>query len=116
MDRIEISNFKALNFSLFIGGMVNNQPIILFTNLKERKTRILPAVVKGQAEIQSMDLDTIQLLVVLLLLTGAGAKNRLKKQTGKASYYGRDSRDERGSKKRDSGDDGKNSYGGRSKW
>jgi len=60
VDRIEISNFKALNYSLFIGGMVNNQPIILFTNLKERKTRILPAVVKGQAEIQSMDLDTIQ--------------------------------------------------------
>ena len=34
VDRIDISNFKALNYSLVIGGMVNNQPIILFTNLK----------------------------------------------------------------------------------
>ena len=33
---------------------------------------------------------------------------------GGGGGYGRDSRDERGSKKRDSGDDGKNSYGGRS--
>jgi len=59
VDRIEISNFKAINASLFIAGMVNSQPVILFTNLTEKKTRILPAVVKGDAEIQSMDLDTV---------------------------------------------------------
>ena len=58
VDRIEISNFKAFNSSLFIGGVVNTQAVILFTNLKEKKTRILPSVVKGEAEIQSMDLDT----------------------------------------------------------
>ncbi len=75
VDRIEISNFKALNYSLFIGGMVNNQPIILFTNLKERKTRILPAVVKGQAEIQSMDLDTIQQQINVTYSVGSKAKD-----------------------------------------
>ena len=75
VDRIEISNFKALNYSLFIGGMVNNQPIILFTNLKERKTRILPAVVKGQAEIQSMDLDTLQQQVNVTYSVGNRAKD-----------------------------------------
>ena len=75
VDRIEISNFKALNYSLFIGGMVNNQPIILFTNLKERKTRILPAVVKGQAEIQSMDLDTIQQQINVTYSVGGKAKD-----------------------------------------
>jgi hypothetical protein len=58
VDRIEISNFKALNASLFIAGMVNSQPVILFTNIQDKKTRILPAIVKGQAEIQSMDLDS----------------------------------------------------------
>lgn len=75
VDRIEISNFKALNYSLFIGGMVNNQPIILFTNLKERKTRILPAVVKGQAEIQSMDLDTVQQQINVTYSVGGKAKD-----------------------------------------
>ncbi len=35
-------------------------------------------------------LNTIQLLFVLLLLTGAGNKIHLKTQTGKASYYGRE--------------------------
>ena len=75
VDRIEISNFKALNYSLFIGGMVNNQPIILFTNLKERKTRILPAVVKGQAEIQSMDLDTTQQQINVTYSVGSKAKD-----------------------------------------
>ena len=75
VDRIEISNFKALNNSLFIGGVVNGQPIILFTNLKERKTRILPAVVKGQAEIQSMDLDTLQQQVNVTYSVGNKAKD-----------------------------------------
>ncbi|WP_269014134.1 hypothetical protein [Aquirufa nivalisilvae] len=75
VDRMEISNFKALNESLFIGGIVNNQPVILFTNLKERKTRILPSVVKGQAEIQSMDLDSIQQQVNVTYSVGNRAKN-----------------------------------------
>ena len=45
-----------------------------------------------------------------------GGGSRSNYSRGGGGGYGRDSRDERGSKKRDSGDDGKNSYGGRSKW
>ena len=40
VEKMEISNFKALNQSLFIGGIVNNTPVILFTNLSEKRTRI----------------------------------------------------------------------------
>jgi hypothetical protein len=75
VDRIEISNFKALNASLFIAGMVNSQPVILFTNLQEKKTRILPAVVKGQAEIQSMDLDTAYQQINVTYSIGKKAKD-----------------------------------------
>jgi hypothetical protein len=75
VDRIEISNFKALNSSLFIAGMVNSQPVILFTNLQEKKTRILPAVVKGQAEIQSMDLDTAYQQINVTYSVGKKAKD-----------------------------------------
>ena len=74
VDRIEISNFKALNASLFIGGMVNSQPVILFTNLKEKITRILPVVVKGSAEIQSMDLDTTFQQINVTYTAGKKAK------------------------------------------
>ena len=35
---------------------------------------------------------------------------------GRGGGYGRNSRDDRGSKRKDSGGDGKNSYGGRSRW
>ena len=75
VNRIEISNFKALNASLFIGGIVNSQPVILFTNLQEKKTRILPAVVKGQAEIQSMDLDTAYQQINVTYSVGKKAKD-----------------------------------------
>lgn len=75
VDRIEISNFKALNASLFIAGMVNSQPVILFTNLNEKKTRILPAIVKGQAEIQSMDLDTAYQQINVTYSVGKKAKD-----------------------------------------
>lgn len=75
VEKMEISNFKALNQSLFIGGIVNNTPVILFTNLKEKRTRILPAVVNGQAEIQSMDLDTIQQQVNVVYSVGKKSKN-----------------------------------------
>ncbi len=75
VDRIEISNFKALNASLFIAGMVNSQPVILYTNLNEKKTRILPAIVKGQAEIQSMDLDTTYQQINVTYSVGKKAKD-----------------------------------------
>jgi len=75
VEKMEISNFKALNQSLFIGGIVNNTPVILFTNLTEKRTRILPAVVNGQAEIQSMDLDTVQQQINVVYSVGKKAKN-----------------------------------------
>jgi hypothetical protein len=74
VEKMEISNFKALNQSLFIGGIVNNSPVILFTNLSEKRTRILPSVVSGQAEIQSMDLDTLQQQINVVYSVGKKAK------------------------------------------
>jgi hypothetical protein len=74
VEKMEISNFKALNESLFIGGIVNNNPVILYTNLSEKVTRILPAVVNGDAEIQSMDLDTVQQQINVVYSVGKKAK------------------------------------------
>lgn len=75
VGRMEISNFKVLNQSIFIAGIVDSQPLILFTNLRAKQTKILPSVVKGQAEIQSMDLDTVQQQINITYTIGNKAKN-----------------------------------------
>jgi len=75
VDRMEISNFKVLNKSVFIGGIINSQPMVLFTNLALKSTRILPSVVKGQSEIQSMDLDTAQQLINITYTSGNRPKS-----------------------------------------
>jgi hypothetical protein len=75
VGRMEISNFKVLNESIFIAGIVDSQPLILFTNLRAKQTKILPSIVKGQAEIQSMDLDTLQQQINVTYTVGNRAKN-----------------------------------------
>jgi hypothetical protein len=75
VDRMEVSEFQALNSSIFIGGIVNAQPVILFTNLDERKTKVLPSAVKTTAEIQSMELDTTTNLVNVTYAVGTRGKN-----------------------------------------
>ena len=75
VERMEVSEFQALNSSIFIGGVVNAQPVILFTNLEERKTRVLPSALKSSAEIQSMELDTTSDLVNVTYAVGTKGKN-----------------------------------------
>lgn len=59
VDKVRISEFKAFRDKIFIGGDVRSQPVILYTNLLSRQTKVLPSAVKGEAEIQSIDLDTL---------------------------------------------------------
>ena len=47
---------------------------------------------------------------------GGGSRSNYSRGGSRGGGYGRNSRDDRGSKRRDSGGDGKNSYGGRSRW
>jgi hypothetical protein len=75
VDRMEVSDFQALNSSVFIAGVVNAQPVILFTNLNERKTKVLPSALKNQAEIQSMELDTTSDIVNVTYAVGTRGKN-----------------------------------------
>jgi hypothetical protein len=75
VDRMEVSDFQAINSSIFIGGIVNSQPVILFTNLVERKTKVLPSALKNQAEIQSMELDTTTGIVNVTYAVGTKGKN-----------------------------------------
>lgn len=58
VDKVKISEFKAFKDNVYIAGDVRSQPVILYTNLASRQTKLLPSAVKGEAEIQSIDIDT----------------------------------------------------------
>ncbi len=75
VERMEVSNFQAINNSIFIAGVVNSQPVVLFTNVAERKTRLLPSALKGQAEIQSMEIDTTTNTINVTYAVGTRGKN-----------------------------------------
>jgi hypothetical protein len=75
VDRMEVSDFQAVNASIFIAGVVNSQPVILFTDLNARKTKVLPSALKNQAEIQSMELDTTTNIVNVTYAVGTRGKN-----------------------------------------
>lgn len=74
-NRLEVSDFQAINSSIFIAGVSNSQPIVSYTNLVERKTKILPSALKNQAEIQSMELDTTTNLINVTYAVGTRGKN-----------------------------------------
>jgi hypothetical protein len=63
VDRMEISYFKAMNSVVFISGMVNDLPVVLYSDLVKKNLKVLPSAVKGNAEIQTMELDTTHRVV-----------------------------------------------------
>lgn len=58
IDKIELSDFEATENVVFLSGVVKNTPIILFTDLQNKKSKVLPTAFKGVAEVQSMETDT----------------------------------------------------------
>jgi hypothetical protein len=58
IDKIELSDFEATENVVFLSGMVKNAPVILFTDLINKKSKVLPTAFKGVAELQSMETDT----------------------------------------------------------
>ncbi|MES2798061.1 MAG: hypothetical protein V4683_18985 [Bacteroidota bacterium] len=59
IDKIELSDFEATDNVVFLSGMVKNAPVILFTDLVNKKSKVLPTAFKGLAEVQSMETDTL---------------------------------------------------------
>ncbi len=58
IDKIEISDFEATDNVVFLSGMVKSAPVILYTDLINKKSKVLPTAFKGIAEVQSMETDT----------------------------------------------------------
>ncbi len=59
VDKLEVSEFKAHRDAVYIAGVVREQPVLLYTNLQTRQSKLLPSAMKGSAEIQSIDIDSV---------------------------------------------------------
>ncbi|WP_247235123.1 hypothetical protein [Telluribacter sp. SYSU D00476] len=63
LDRFQITDFKTLGNSVFMAGMVKEEPILIHTNLLNLQTKVLPSAIRGSNAIQSIEIDTTHRLV-----------------------------------------------------
>jgi small nuclear ribonucleoprotein (snRNP)-like protein len=77
IDRIEISDFEASDNAVFIAGVLKAEPMLFYTDLNARKSKVLPAAFKTTAEIQSMEIDTSMQRVNVTFAVGKAKDYRL---------------------------------------
>lgn len=63
LDRFQITDFKTLGYGMFMGGTVRDEPVLIYTDLRTLKSKILPSAIKGANAIQSIEVDTTHQLV-----------------------------------------------------
>jgi small nuclear ribonucleoprotein (snRNP)-like protein len=59
LNKLEITDFEATGNDVFIAGKTRSEPILLHINLQTKQTQVMPTALKGKAEIQSLELDTV---------------------------------------------------------
>ncbi|MCF0070089.1 hypothetical protein LZD49_06370 [Dyadobacter sp. CY261] len=77
VDRFEITDFKTLGYSVFMAGMVRNEPVLIYTQLTTQQTRVLPSAIKGSNAIQTVEVDTAQHLVNVCFAVKKGRQTKL---------------------------------------
>lgn len=77
LDRFEITDFKTLGYSVFMAGMVRNEPVLIYTQLTTAQTRILPSAIKGSNAIQTVEVDTLHRLVNVSFAVKKGRQTKL---------------------------------------
>jgi hypothetical protein len=77
LDRFEITDFKTLGYSVFMAGMVRNEPVLIYTQLTTNQTRILPSAIKGSNAIQTVEVDTAHHLVNVSFAVKKGRQTRI---------------------------------------
>jgi hypothetical protein len=63
VDRFEITDFETLGYSVYMGGTVRNEPMLLYTNVLSKQSKVLPGVSMANTVIQSLEADTIHHVV-----------------------------------------------------
>jgi len=77
LDRFEITDFKTLGYSVFMAGMVRNEPVLIYTQLTNAQTKVLPSAIKGSNAIQTVEVDTAHHLVNVSFAVKKGRQTRI---------------------------------------
>ncbi|TLV03130.1 hypothetical protein [Dyadobacter luticola] len=77
LDRFEITDFKTLGYSVFMAGMVRNEPVLIYTQLTTSQTKVLPSAIKGSNAIQTVEVDTAQHLVNVCFAVKKGRQTKI---------------------------------------
>ncbi len=77
LERFEISNFETLGYSVYMAGTVRNEPLLLYTNLLNKQSKVLPGVSMANTVIQSLEADTVRHIVNVCFAARKGREIRL---------------------------------------
>ena len=77
IDRFEITDFKTLGYSVFMAGMVRNEPVLIHTLLTTSQTKVLPSAIKGSSAIQTVEVDTVNHLVNVCFAVKKGRQTKI---------------------------------------
>lgn len=59
LDKLEITDFEAIENDVFIAGKTRSEPILLHINLNTKQTQVMSTAFKGKSDIQSLEIDTL---------------------------------------------------------
>ncbi|MFN4146549.1 MAG: hypothetical protein ACK4GN_12050 [Runella sp.] len=77
VDRFQITDFQTLGYSVFMAGTVRDEPMLLYTNLATKQSKVLPGATQTNTVIQSVDVDTTHHLVNVCYAARKGREIKL---------------------------------------
>ena len=81
VDRFQITDFQTLGYSVFMAGTVREEPMLLYTNLASKQSKVLPGVTQANTVIQTVDIDTLHHLVNVCYAARKGKEVKLISRT-----------------------------------
>ena len=75
IDKIELADFEATDNVVFLSGVVKNVPVILYTDLTNRRSKVLPTAFKSNSEVQSMEIDSTMKRINITFAVGKRPKD-----------------------------------------
>lgn len=74
---IDVTDFKVLSNTAYIGGLVKYRPVVVAFNFFEKRSRVLPALYEPNQELDEMHVDTYQNAVDIVLYSADRRKCEL---------------------------------------
>ncbi len=81
VDRFEITDFETLGYSVYMAGTVRNEPMLLYTNVLNKQSKVLPGVSMPNSVIQSLEADIAHHVVNVCFAARKGREIKLVSKT-----------------------------------